>query len=223
MLRLRWALLNNPSCLMHRLHIVIVHPLVALGVCVCILLVLLTRYCAVESRTIIFFLVDLYFFFFVCCCNALQCVVVSCITRPNTEGCLGTFSNTLFVPEVTITRWEICWSLFRFFRSRLSGSTNRHDPECFTLRVSSKWVWVHDILMIRRACDIMMLFFFNCHKTSYIYIYTYTRNILLCLFVFPTSGYSRKHSPPALHTTSDAKHAKPLICRCKQTPPNPTS
>jgi hypothetical protein len=32
MLRLRWALLNNPSCLMHRLHIVIIHPLVALGV-----------------------------------------------------------------------------------------------------------------------------------------------------------------------------------------------
>ena len=32
MLRLRWALLNNQSCLMHRLHIVIIHPLVALGV-----------------------------------------------------------------------------------------------------------------------------------------------------------------------------------------------
>ena len=32
MLRLRWALFNNPSCLMHRLHIVIVHPLVTLGV-----------------------------------------------------------------------------------------------------------------------------------------------------------------------------------------------
>jgi hypothetical protein len=32
MLRLRWALLNNPSCLIHRLHIVIIHPLVALGV-----------------------------------------------------------------------------------------------------------------------------------------------------------------------------------------------
>ena len=32
MLRLRWALLNNQSCLMHRLHIVIVHPFVALGV-----------------------------------------------------------------------------------------------------------------------------------------------------------------------------------------------
>jgi len=27
----RWVLLNNPSCLMHRLHIVILHPLV----CVC--------------------------------------------------------------------------------------------------------------------------------------------------------------------------------------------
>jgi len=26
----RWVLLNNPSCLMHRLHIVIVHPLVTL-------------------------------------------------------------------------------------------------------------------------------------------------------------------------------------------------
>jgi len=32
MLRLRWALLNNPSYLMHRLHIVIVRPVVALGV-----------------------------------------------------------------------------------------------------------------------------------------------------------------------------------------------
>ena len=27
----RWVLLNNPSCLMHRLHIVILHPLVALA------------------------------------------------------------------------------------------------------------------------------------------------------------------------------------------------
>jgi len=34
MLRLRWVLLKNPSCLMHRLYIVIVHSLVALGVCV---------------------------------------------------------------------------------------------------------------------------------------------------------------------------------------------
>jgi len=31
MLRLRWALLNNPSSLIHRLHIVIFHPLAALG------------------------------------------------------------------------------------------------------------------------------------------------------------------------------------------------
>jgi len=27
----RWVLLNNPSCLMHRLHIVILHPLVTLA------------------------------------------------------------------------------------------------------------------------------------------------------------------------------------------------
>ena len=32
MLRLRWTLLNSPSCLIHILHIVIVYPLVALGV-----------------------------------------------------------------------------------------------------------------------------------------------------------------------------------------------
>jgi len=98
MLRLRWALLNSPSCLIHILHIVIVYPLVALGV----------PWNHEQSfffgGTFFYIYIYICIYIYIACCNALQCVAVSCITRPNTEGCLGTFSNTLFVPEVTITR-----------------------------------------------------------------------------------------------------------------------